>query len=126
MHDVKPTDYINRFYDEMAKHNFAYALEAAVPDYYSLTERHEVDPESLMQSCKDMAEGMSDLRRRVIREFNDGDYGVVLHEYSWVDEGSGKRLKLRSADMYQIRDKKLACHWGALQLEDSTSEPDDE
>ena len=76
---VLPTDLINRFYDEMFAGNFQYALTAADPDYRSHTESCEVDPASLLESCRRMIEPLADWRREVLFEFNDGNVGVVIH-----------------------------------------------
>ena len=113
---ARPTDLINRFYDEMFAGNFQYALTAADPDYRSHTESCEVDPVSLLESCRRMIEPLTDWRREVLFEFNDGNVGVVIHRCTGRHP-DGSVLKVRSADVYRIREGKLLEHWGVLQSE---------
>ena len=113
---VLPTDLINRFYDEMFAGNFQYALTAADPDYRSHTESCEVDPASLLESCRRMIEPLADWRREVLFEFNDGNVGVVIHRCTGR-QPDGSMLKVRSADVYRVREGKLLEHWGVLQSE---------
>jgi predicted SnoaL-like aldol condensation-catalyzing enzyme len=113
---VRPTELINRFYDEMFAGNFAYALVAADPAYRSHTEACEVDPASLLESCRRMIEPLGERRREVLFEFNDGDLGVVVHRCTGrMPDGSP--FSVRSADVYRVRDGRLLEHWGILQSE---------
>jgi predicted SnoaL-like aldol condensation-catalyzing enzyme len=113
---VRPTNLINRFYDEMFAGNFRYALTAADPAYRSHTEACEVDPESLLESCRRMIEPLTERRREVLFEFNDGDLGVVVHRCAGrLPDGS--MLCVRSADVYRVREGRLLEHWGILQSE---------
>ncbi|MFC7047962.1 nuclear transport factor 2 family protein [Emcibacter nanhaiensis] len=118
MSDKTPTDLINRFYEEMLAERFDYALDAADPAYHSLTEISEIDPQSLRASCAAIADDIVDLKRRVFKEFNNGNEGVVLHEYTGRSKATGKIVRLRSADYYEVRAGKLLVHWGALQFEE--------
>ena len=119
----KPTDIINRFYDEILIGNSDIAYELADPEYRSHTEKFEVDPETLKVSCERMMESMDDISRKVLFEFNDADTGVVVHRYWWTDRETGERRSLRSSDIYRIRDGKLLEHWGMLQFDDPVESP---
>ncbi len=116
--DQKPTDIINRFYEEVLIGNFDIAYELADPEYHSHTEKSEVDPETLKTSCERMMESMQDLSRKVLFEFNDQDTGIVVHRYWWTDSNTKERHSLRSSDIYRVRDGKLLEHWGMLQFDD--------
>ncbi|MCA8897027.1 MAG: hypothetical protein KDA48_17340 [Amphiplicatus sp.] len=113
--EVKPTDLINRFYDEVMCCNFDYALSAADPTYFSHTEKGEVDPATLALSCKNMMAPLENAKREVLFEFNDGELGVVIHTCSATLRETGEPFKIRSADVYRVQNGKLMEHWGILQ-----------
>jgi predicted SnoaL-like aldol condensation-catalyzing enzyme len=115
---AKPTDIINRLYDEFLKGNSEVVYDLADSAYHSHTEKSEVDPETLKLSCERMMAAMKDLRREILFEFNERDVGSVVHRYYWTDEETGEPKSLRSSDTYRLRDGKLLEHWGVLQFED--------
>ncbi len=112
----RPTDIINRFYDEMFAGNYQYALLAADPRYHSHTESCEVDPISLMDSCRRMIEPLTNRRREVLFEFNDGNVGIVVHRCTGT-QPDGSVFRIRSADVYSLCEGRLLEHWGILQPE---------
>jgi predicted SnoaL-like aldol condensation-catalyzing enzyme len=63
-----------------------------------------------------MIEPLTDWRREVLFEFNDGNVGVVIHRCTGRHP-DGSVLKVRSADVYRVREGKLLEHWGVLQPE---------
>ncbi len=112
-----PSAIINDFYEEIFARNFDVALTAAAPSYFSHTEPNERDPASLRESCARMMEGLTDVTREVLFEFNDGDIGAVIHRCTGKSALTGDEVKMRSADFYKVEGGKLLEHWGALQFE---------